>query len=1734
MKNILLRVLLFLIATTASFDALVAQQMRPLQSGDKAGAHQKVRENTNIGRLKVLAQQYDEEHKAEMQRALEIARRDSLPLWFMDKNGKIFVLSGLDDSGQLEYTVTDNLDAAATTSTDAVWDGGAAGLSLSGAGLGLGLWEAGGIPLANHQELAGRVFIASGQSSTVSEHATHVCGTLIAEGVDEAARGMANEAAVLAFDSSNDLAEMASEAADGMLLSNHSYSTLTGWYFNSNDDEWYWYGNTSVSTVEDFKFGLYNSQARQWDEVAFNAPYYLPVKSAGNDRNDDHSGGHNVMQNNQWVFSSAYRDPDGGADGYDCISTYSTAKNILTVGAIEDIPGGYGSPDDVEMSTFSGWGPTDDGRIKPDLVGNGVGLYSSVNGGPDEYGSLSGTSMATPNVAGSLLLLQEHCYNTFGGFLRAATLKALAIHTADEAGDDPGPDYRHGWGVLNTRKAADLITTAANAGEAGIFEDVLNNNGSLSLDITSDGTKPLRATIVWTDVPGTANGNVLNSTQRKLVNDLDLRATSAGTTFYPYTLNPASPGAPASNTQDNNRDNVEQIYIANPTAGTYTFTVSHKGTLNGGSQAFSLIFSADEENTGGGACSGNTALTSCSGTVSDGSGASDYANDLNCSWTIAPPGASSVTLTFTAFETEDNYDFVRVYDGPDASGDLLGEFSGDALPPALTASSGEMYIEFETDFSFTYDGWSANYTCSTGPANTCNQATDISCGMTVSGSTSGGAQTVPDCVTALNTAPGRWYRFTAAQSGPVTVTTCNPGTGYDTKVGVFSGSCANLVCVGGDDDDDNCGVYNRASTVQFDAAAGQTYFIYVTGFSDYSGNYQLTVSCGSGCPVPTGLAADASGYAYVHLIWDESNGATGYQTRQRVSGGAWVDGNVFTSPGVYWGNLVPNSQYEFQVRAQCAANTFSDWSAPVFVTTGGAGDPYCYSYGLTWDDWIAGVSFSNLNNNSGKNYGYGSYTNLTANVQKGNSYNITLTPATDDNAETVYWRVWIDFNKDNDFNDTGEQVFQASGANSAPVNGTVAIPTTVGTGATRMRVSMNLGSYAAPCQINDYREVEDYTVQISDGAQAPVANFSVSATCGQAPLTVSFSDMSTNSPTAWSWNFGNGQTSTQQNPGATFTQPGIYTVTLSASNAGGTDVEEKTAFITVVAPVSISASPGNEACIGSAVLLQASGASQYTWSGSGLNSTTGASVSAQPATAGMYTYTVTGSTNNCAANPVNISLTFQPIPAVNVTASSNAACTGEIVSLTATGASTYTWTGVGLSSNTGSAVTAQPAVPGSYTYQVVGTANGCNSAPQPVTVQFNSIPAVNVSASTGSACLGQAVTLTASGASTYTWSGVGLSSNTGNTVTAQPTLPGSYAYQVVGTANGCNSAPQAVNVQFNSIPAVNVSASVASACLGESVTLTASGASTYTWSGVGLSSNTGSTVTAQPAVAGSYAYQVVGAANGCNSAPQSVNVQFNSIPAVNVSASAPSVCLGEPVILTASGAASYQWSGNGLSSMTGNSVTATPPTPGTHVYTVTGTTGGCSAAPQAIPLQVSAVDTHSVHVTVEGCPGPGLTFSASVVNGGAISNILWYHNGTAVWSGPTYTLFSAANGDKVYCESTPATLPPCTQPAKAVSSDFVVDCIPLNAGEVTEGLRSVLLMPNPNDGHFRLQLESPRLLKGNIHIFNALGQLLLTNEVELIPGVNTLPLHLPSPQAGLYWLTIQAEGRSHRVGFEVH
>ena len=544
---------------------------------------------TNQQALEKLSNEFATQEQEDLGQARQIARQRGIPVRQVLEDGTVIEVSGVGPTGLLQFQTTTNLDAARTSSTNKAWPGNALGVSLTGNGYNLGAWD-GGVVYKQHQDLTGR--ITNKDNASVIDHATHVTGTLIGSDSVNGARGMAYKATLDAYDWNSDNSEMASAGSSGLLISNHSYGQVTGWRYKDDESEWYWYGATQVSQKEDYRFGFYGRDARNWDRIARNAPYYLIVKSAGNDRNDDGPSGsndHKVRNSrNNWVNSTKSRNPDGS---YDCLPPKSTAKNILTVGAVNDIPSGYSKPSDVAMTSFSSWGPTDDGRIKPDIVANGRSLKSCGTDNPSDYDRKSGTSMSAPTVSGSLLLLQEHYYNVTNQQMRAATLKGLAIHTADEAGPDAGPDYEHGWGLLNTASAIKHITNAS--GGDFIREETLQNQQTYTFTVNASKSNPLSATLSWHDPAGTPPSPQVDPSTKMLVNDLDLRIRrkNSNQVYKPYVMDPANPDSAATK-GDNTRDNVEQVFIKQPQSGSYVVEVTHKGSLSN-PQDFSLVISAE-------------------------------------------------------------------------------------------------------------------------------------------------------------------------------------------------------------------------------------------------------------------------------------------------------------------------------------------------------------------------------------------------------------------------------------------------------------------------------------------------------------------------------------------------------------------------------------------------------------------------------------------------------------------------------------------------------------------------------------------------------------------------------------------------------------------------------------------------------------------------------------------------------------------------------------------------------------------------------------------------------------------------------------------------------------------------------------------------------------------------------------------------------------------------------------
>ena len=195
--------------------------------------------------------------------------------------------------------------------------------------------------------------------------------------------------------------------------------------------------------------------------------------------------------------------------------------------------------------------------------------------------------MAAPGVTGSLLLLQQYHEELFGSYMKAATLTGLALHTADDV-DAKGPDYKMGWGVINAKSAAEVLQHKDYT--ALVNEESLSNGETYSITVNAIDGAPLVASISWTD-PESENINRggLNSTNPALVNDLDIRITKNGETYFPWKLNPAKANDVATK-GDNKVDPFERVEVDNA-KGAYTITISHKGSLKNGFQDFSLIVS---------------------------------------------------------------------------------------------------------------------------------------------------------------------------------------------------------------------------------------------------------------------------------------------------------------------------------------------------------------------------------------------------------------------------------------------------------------------------------------------------------------------------------------------------------------------------------------------------------------------------------------------------------------------------------------------------------------------------------------------------------------------------------------------------------------------------------------------------------------------------------------------------------------------------------------------------------------------------------------------------------------------------------------------------------------------------------------------------------------------------------------------------------------------------------------
>lgn len=854
-----------------------------------------------------------------------IAREKGWPIRKETALGDVIELQKIVNGIPFYYT-TYNRTAADSISTDECWPGGSTGLSLTGAGVTLGIWD-GGRVRTTHQEFGGRAVQRDGLPA-LSTHATHVAGTMIGAGLSlevpgrpaGQSKGMSFDASLDCYDFNSDTNEMAVAAAAGLLASNHSYGLITGWRFDNlgAGQGWYWLGDVNISTFEDYYFGFYSLETASWDTIAYKKPYYLIVKSAGNERNEGPAPGttHFVNINGNWVSSNTVRSLDGN-DGYDSISHSGLSKNILSVGAVWDVIGGYAGPGSVVMSSFSSWGPADDGRIKPDVVGNGIDLYSASSSSNTAYIALSGTSMSSPNVTGSLGLLIQHYRATHGGAnMRAATLKGLVVHTADECGSATGPDYSFGWGLVNTAAAANVITL--NQTVPGTMQELaLVDGDSIEQTWTYSGSGPIRATICWTDPPGTPPPPSLDPSYPALVNDVDLRLVGPdGTTYYPWKLDVRNPAAPAA-AADNRVDNVELVDVAAPPSGDYVIRVTHKGTLTNSPQRLALIvtgLTAGPQILGaccvGESCTGNMSESDCATALGE------WYGGANCGTLVCP---------------------------------ALGACC-QGCPPSTTCTSATLVRCDQVDGRWTQGGTCDQVSCALVGDDCASEMQPIAEGVHAFDNRCATTDGPTPVICENGSQPfGRdlWYEYVATCSGTLTIRLCD-GTNFDAILALYSDGSANCPCPTdsslqlGLGADDTCGVGGGPPQLTQDVSFGRCYTIRVAGWDSAAGTGTMEVTCeGIPCPVPDAPVTEPAPVAkdrYLSFV----PGNTGEQVAIRVR----LASLHHPDPPYTDGSAADFSEFEGQVR----------WVGPPsqFVESASEGTPF-YSAQLQCDplyhDW---------------------------------------------------------------------------------------------------------------------------------------------------------------------------------------------------------------------------------------------------------------------------------------------------------------------------------------------------------------------------------------------------------------------------------------------------------------------------------------------------------------------------------------------------------------------------------------------------------------------------------------------------------------------------------------------------------------------------------------------------------------------------------------------------------------
>ena len=356
------------------------------------------------------------------------------------------------------------------------------GRALTGKGVKIGIWDAN---VVHHVDFGDRIH--SQETESANPHGTHVTGTVLGAGMlDPDAQGMAPKAEAWTYNFGTQ--------RNGLITQQEMVEARREFGITLTQNS---YGRSIRNLCTNLTKFTYTATDRNLDLIMSRIPTLTHIFAAGND-----GGNCGTELANLW-----------GAERYG--SATNRSKNSIHVGAVDA---------NGMMSSFSSWGPQDDGRMFPTVCAKGVEVHSTLPG--NAYGVMDGTSMACPTVTGHAALLSErYAQLNPGTEIPSALLRGVLANTATDAGR-PGPDFQYGYGIMNAERAAMAIENGWYA-----HGQVAKGEAKTHTIALPAGCAGVRIMLVWND-PEAQRAPAFG--QRALVNDLNLSLQIGSTTYYPW------------------------------------------------------------------------------------------------------------------------------------------------------------------------------------------------------------------------------------------------------------------------------------------------------------------------------------------------------------------------------------------------------------------------------------------------------------------------------------------------------------------------------------------------------------------------------------------------------------------------------------------------------------------------------------------------------------------------------------------------------------------------------------------------------------------------------------------------------------------------------------------------------------------------------------------------------------------------------------------------------------------------------------------------------------------------------------------------------------------------------------------------------------------------------------------------------------------------------------------------